>query len=86
MGVVGADRPTKEFGDRAGLTCLDCLRRDKKPRGGLVRQVTGFRGFDKEAYRREDDLFDAAMYAVLVSLGEGTEARWSRLKRAPTIT
>jgi hypothetical protein len=34
------------------------------------------------AYRREDDLFDAAMYAVLVSLGDGTEARWSRLKRA----
>jgi hypothetical protein len=47
----------------------------------LVRQVTGFRAFDKEAYRREDDLFDAAMYAVLVSLGDGTEARWSRLKR-----
>jgi hypothetical protein len=51
----------------------------------LVRQVTGFRAFDKDAYRREDDLFDAAMYAVLVSLGDGTEARWSRLKRAPAI-
>ena len=50
----------------------------------LVRQVTGFRAFDKDAYRREDDLFDAAMYAVLVSLGDGTEARWSRLKRAPS--
>jgi len=48
----------------------------------LVRQVTGFRAFDKDAYRREDDLFDAAMYAALVSLGDGTEARWSRLKRA----
>jgi hypothetical protein len=47
----------------------------------LVRQVTGFRAFDKDAYRREDDLFDAAMYAVLVSLGNGTEMRWSRLKR-----
>jgi hypothetical protein len=47
----------------------------------LARQVTGFRAFDKEAYRREDDLFDATMYAVLVSLGDGTEARWSRLKR-----
>jgi hypothetical protein len=35
----------------------------------LVRQVTGFRAFDKDAYRPEDDLFDAAMYAVLVSLG-----------------
>jgi hypothetical protein len=23
------------------------------------------------------------MYAALVSLGDGTEARWSRLKRAP---
>ena len=47
----------------------------------LTRQVTGFRAFDKDAYKREDDLFDAAMYAVLVSLGDGTEARWSRLKR-----
>jgi hypothetical protein len=26
-----------------------------------VRQVTGFRAFDRDAYRREDDLFDAAM-------------------------
>ena len=48
----------------------------------LVCQVTGFRAFDKDAYRREDDLFDAAMYAVLVSLGDGTEARRSRLRRA----
>jgi len=47
----------------------------------LTRQVTGFRAFDKDAYRREDDLFDAAMYAALVSLGDGTEARWSRLRR-----
>jgi hypothetical protein len=52
----------------------------------LVRQVTGFRAFDKDSYRREDDLFDAAMYAVLVSLGDGTEMRWSKLKRAPEIT
>jgi hypothetical protein len=48
----------------------------------LVRQVTGFRAFDKDAYKREDDLFDAAMYAVLVSLGDGTDACWSGLKRA----
>jgi hypothetical protein len=47
----------------------------------LVRQVTGFRAFDKDAYRREDDLLDAAMYSVLVCLGDGTEMRWSRLKR-----
>jgi hypothetical protein len=47
----------------------------------LTRQVTGFRAFDKDSYRREDDLFDAAIYAVLVSLGDGTETRWSRLKR-----
>ena len=47
----------------------------------LMRQVTGFRAFDKDAYRREDDLFDAAIYSVLVSLGDGTEMRWSRLKR-----
>jgi hypothetical protein len=46
------------------------------------RQVIGFRAFDKNAYPREDDLFDAAMYAVLVSFGGATEARWSRLKRA----
>jgi hypothetical protein len=51
----------------------------------LVRQVTGFRAFDKDAYC-EDDLFVATMYAVLVSLDDGTEARWSRLKRAPAIT
>jgi hypothetical protein len=47
-----------------------------------VRKVTGFRAFDKDAYRREDDLFDAGVYAVLLSLGDGTEARCSRLKRA----
>ena len=47
----------------------------------LTRQVTGFRAFDKDAYRREDDLFDAAIYAVLMSLGDGTEMRWSQLKR-----
>ena len=48
----------------------------------LTRQVTGFRAFDKDAYRREDDLYDAAMYAALISLGDGTEARWSRLNGA----
>jgi hypothetical protein len=47
----------------------------------LMRQVTGFRAFDKDAYRREDDLSDAAIYSVLVSLGDGTEMRWSKLKR-----
>ena len=47
----------------------------------LVRQVSGFRAFDRDAYKREDDLYDAAMYAALVSLGDGTEMRWSRLKR-----
>ena len=48
----------------------------------LTRQVAGFRAFDKDACRREDDLYDAAMYSVLVSLGDGTEMRWSKLKRA----
>jgi hypothetical protein len=48
----------------------------------LTRQVTGFRAFDKDACRREDDLYDAALYSVLVSLGDGTEMRWSKLKRA----
>jgi hypothetical protein len=47
----------------------------------LTRQLTGFRAFDKDAYRREDDLFDAATYSMLVSLGDGTEMRWSKLKR-----
>jgi hypothetical protein len=46
----------------------------------LIRQMTGFKTFDKEAYKREDDLLDAAVYSVLVSLGDGTEARWLRLK------
>jgi hypothetical protein len=50
----------------------------------LVRQVTGFRAFDKDAYRREDDIFDAKMYAELMSLGDATEAR-SRLKQVPRI-
>ena len=47
----------------------------------LVGQVTGFHAFDKQSYKREDDLYDAAMYAALVSLGDGTEARWGQLKR-----
>jgi hypothetical protein len=75
-----------------GRMKLSCLALDKRTnyRGvvanHLTRQVTGFRAFDKDAYRREDDLFDAAMYAALVSLGDGTEARWSHLKRAPALT
>jgi hypothetical protein len=47
----------------------------------LVRQVTGFKCFDKDSYKREDDLFDAAMYSVLAMIGDGTEAEWTRLKR-----
>jgi hypothetical protein len=43
--------------------------------------VTGFRAFDKDSYKREDDLFDAAMYAALVSIGDGVAMRWSKLKR-----
>ena len=50
----------------------------------LTRQVTGFRAFDKDAYKREDDLYDAATYAALVALGDGTEQRWSRLARRAT--
>jgi hypothetical protein len=49
----------------------------------LVRQVTNFKTFDKDAYKREDDLLDAAVYAMLVSFGSGTEMRWSQLKRPP---
>jgi hypothetical protein len=48
----------------------------------LTRQVTGFRAFDRDAYKREDDLYDAAIYSVLVSFGDGTQMRWSKLKRA----
>jgi hypothetical protein len=52
----------------------------------LVRQVTGFRAFDKDSHKREDDLFDAAMYAALVSIGDGVAMRWSKLKRqAPDL-
>jgi hypothetical protein len=45
----------------------------------LTKQVTGFRAFDKDANKREDDLFDAAMYAALV-LGDGLETRWDALQ------
>jgi hypothetical protein len=48
----------------------------------LVRQVTGFKTFDKESYKREDDLLDACVYSILISLDDGTEAHWSNLKRA----
>jgi hypothetical protein len=48
----------------------------------LVRQVTGFKTFDDDSYKREDDLLDACVYSILVSLDDGTEARWSKLKRA----
>jgi hypothetical protein len=48
----------------------------------LVLQLTGFKLFDKEASKREDDLLDAALYGVLVGLGDGLEQRWSRLARA----
>jgi hypothetical protein len=47
----------------------------------LIKQVCGFHAYDKEAYRREDDLLDAALYAALISLGDGLEARWERFKR-----
>jgi len=48
----------------------------------LTKQVCGYHAYDKESYRREDDLYDAAIYAVLVSLGDGIEERWNRFKRA----
>jgi hypothetical protein len=47
----------------------------------LVRQVTGFRTFDKDSYKREDDLFDAAIYAALVGLGDGLAGLWANLER-----
>jgi hypothetical protein len=47
----------------------------------LVRQVTGFRAFDKDAAKREDDLFDSAMYAALVSLGDGAANQWAGRRR-----
>jgi hypothetical protein len=48
----------------------------------LTKQLCGFRALDKEAYRRENDPFDAAMYVTLVYLVDGTENQWARLKRA----
>jgi hypothetical protein len=45
----------------------------------LVRQVTGFKAFDKDAYKREDDLFDATTYAALVGLGDGRDQQWAAL-------
>jgi len=72
---------------RIGRSALDkCANYRGVVANHLTRQMTGSRAFDKDAYRREDDLFDAAMYGVLVSLGDAAEARWSRLKRAPAIT
>jgi hypothetical protein len=46
----------------------------------LVRQVTGFHAFDKDAYRREDDLLDCFCYSALVSLGDGAERQWAGLE------
>jgi hypothetical protein len=48
-----------------------------------VRQVTDFKCFDKDSYKREDDLFDAAMYSVLAMIGDGTEAHWTALNIEP---
>jgi hypothetical protein len=47
----------------------------------LIRQVTGFKTFDKDSYDREDGLIDAAVYAALVALGDGVEQRWSKVVR-----
>jgi hypothetical protein len=47
----------------------------------MTRQVCGFHAFDKEAYKREDDLFDAFTYSVLKGLGDGAAVRWDKLKR-----
>ena len=47
----------------------------------LVMQVTCFKIFDNDSYKRENYLLDACVYSVLVSLGDGTEARWSKLVR-----
>jgi hypothetical protein len=48
----------------------------------LVRQVTGFKTFDKDSYRREDDLLDAAVYSILLSLGDGLKSRWASFGKA----
>ena len=47
----------------------------------LLRQVTCFKICDNDSYKRENYLLDACVYSVLVSLGDGTEARWSKLVR-----
>jgi hypothetical protein len=47
----------------------------------LVRQVTGFKTFDKDSYKREDDLLDAAVYSILLSLGDGVKNRWASFGR-----
>jgi hypothetical protein len=48
----------------------------------LIWPVTWFKTFDKDSYKREDDLLNAAVYAAVVALGDGVEQRWSRLRRA----
>ena len=47
--------------------------------------MTGFHAFDKDAYRREDDLLDAALYSALVALGDGTEKRWEQTQARGVI-
>jgi hypothetical protein len=51
----------------------------------LVRQITGFRAFDKDASRREDDLFDAAMYAALTAIGMGLRRAGRNSSAGPPI-
>ena len=47
----------------------------------LIKQFCGYHAYDKDSYRREDDLYDCATYAALISLGDGNEARWNRFIR-----
>jgi len=48
----------------------------------LLRQLTGYRLFDRDSFRREDDVYDAATHAALIGLGDGREEMWSKLARA----
>jgi hypothetical protein len=44
----------------------------------LVKQFCGYRAYDKDSYKREDDLYDAAIYAALVTLGTASKSAGTR--------
>jgi hypothetical protein len=50
-------------------------------RNHALAEITGFKTFDKKASRRQDDLFDCFTYAILQTLGDGTESQWTAIEQ-----